>query len=105
MKQIQITIPEPVFDVMKKEADRVGITPNILARMRLGEAFLGLRLDTSDKAYSVRLRNWREVEAYIKIKMPHVSFEEFAAQAIVALMKRNGLTPAQKAEVDRLLKN
>jgi len=105
MKQIQITIPENVFSVLKAEADKMGITPNILARIKLAEQLLGFQLNVSEKAYMVRFPNWKEVEAYIKIKSPHVNVEGLAVQAVVALMKRNGLTPAQKAEAERLLKN
>lgn len=105
MKQIQITIPERVFDVLKAEGERVGVTPNIVARMKLGDSCLGFQIDLAEKAYTVRFRNWREVEAYIKIKTPHVDVEGFVVQAVMALMRRNALTEAQKAEVDRLLGN
>jgi hypothetical protein len=102
MTHIQISLPENVFEVMRKEAEILGVTPNMYARIQLAERFLGFRVDTSEKAYIVRTKNWREIEAYVRVKRG-CSVENFFVEAASALMRRNALKPSQKAEVDRLL--
>jgi len=103
MKQIQITIPEQAFEAMKAQAKNMGVTPNLLARLKLVELFFGAGVDADGKVYSVRLRNWREIEAYLKVR--GVSLSEIATPALMQHMRRNALTTAQKEEFDSLLKN
>ena len=101
-KQIKITLTEKTLTLLEKEAAIRGIKPAVLARIKLNEIFAPEEIDINEKAYIVPLKNWREVEAYARIKSKK-TVEEFAIDAVNALMKRNALTPLQKAELERII--
>jgi hypothetical protein len=103
MVQIQISLPDSVIQEIRNEAVRLGVTPNIIARIRLCSLFSGSENEAIKKAYIVTLENWQEVEAYIKVKHPGSSVGDFAAKAVFSEMKKHGPKSAQKAEFDRLL--
>jgi hypothetical protein len=103
MIKMQIALPENVMDAIRAEAALFGVTPNILARQRLCEMFLGFKSDVSEKAYVMRLKNWKEVESYVKVKYLNAKVEDFALKAIFSEMKKHGLKSTQKDEFDRLL--
>jgi hypothetical protein len=103
MKELKIALPEEVLETYRNEAKVFGMTPNAVIRLRLCERALGFDLDMPRKSYIVQFDKWREIEAYMKAK-GFISISEFTAKAAENLMKRNALTKAQKAEVDRLLK-
>ena len=105
MKQMQITLPENVMDAIRVEAAECGITPNVLARIRLCSLFSLSGTGGDKKSYIIRLENWREAEAYVSIKHPGSSIGDFAGKAIVSEMKKHGLKSAQKGEFDRVLGN
>jgi hypothetical protein len=103
MTQMQITLPENIMDAIRAEATQLGITPNVLTRIRLCTLFLGNGNKTEKKSYIVTLENWRDVEAYVKVKHPGSSIGDFAAKAVVSEMKKHGLKSTQTAEFDRIL--
>jgi hypothetical protein len=100
---MQITLPDNVMDAIRTEAGSVGITPNILTRIRLCSLFSGGGNDVVRKSYTITIEKWREIEAYIKVKHPGSSVGGFAAKAIFSEMKKHGLNSAEKDEFDRLL--
>jgi hypothetical protein len=103
MVQIQMTLPKRIMDAMRAEAAEIGVTPNILARIRLCSMFHGHGGEAKRKAYIVKLENWREAEAYVRVKLPGSSVSDLAAKAVTSEMRKHGPKSAQKAEFDRLL--
>ena len=66
MKQIQFQVPQSVFDALKLEADRLGVTPGILARLKMGEIFLGNRWTQSAAESEAKSETEEtDAEAYI----------------------------------------
>ena len=102
MTQIQLSIPDRVHEALKAEAAQLGITPNILMRIKMCELYHSPGAGEA-KTYTMRVSEWKEVEAYLAAKFPGMAVGDFAAQSAAAQMRRNGLTQAQKAEADRLL--
>ena len=97
MQQIQITLPKRVLDGIKAEARKLHITPNMIIRLWLLQQRGERRVSSLDgKSYTLHLDNWREVEAYLKIKSPELSVADFAVRAVGSLMRRNGLTRLKK---------
>jgi hypothetical protein len=103
MIQMQITLPENVMKAIRAEAAQCGVTPNVLARIRLCTLFFGNKTDAEKKSYVVTLENWQEAEAYVKVKYPGSTVGDFAGKAIFSEIKKHGLKLAQKDEFDRLL--
>jgi hypothetical protein len=103
MSQMQITLPENIMEMIRIEAAQCGITPNVLARIRLCTLFWGHEAAAEKKSYVVTLENWKEAEAYVKVKHPGSTVSDFAAKTTTFEMRRCPLSPAQKAEFDRLL--
>jgi hypothetical protein len=103
MIQMQITLPENVMDAIRAEASQCGISPNVLARIRLCALVPGKGTGANKKSYVVTLEDWKEVEAYVKVKHPGATVGDFAAKTAIFETKRCPLKPAQKAEFDRLL--
>jgi len=69
MKQIKISLPENILEAMWNEALYYGITPNVLARVRLSECYVkDIEAGVSKKKYLVPFKTWRELEAYVAIK-------------------------------------
>jgi ribosome-binding protein aMBF1 (putative translation factor) len=102
MIQMQITLSEDVMEAIRSAAAKRGISPGIFARMMLYEKF-GQK-DAESKSYSFSTRNWRELEAFIKIRNLG-SVEGFAPIAMDMAMSRSKLSARQKAEIERLLGN
>jgi len=103
VKPIQITLPENVIDAIRTEAAQCGVTPNVLARIRLCTLFSGNDTAARKKSYVVTLEKWREAEAYVNVKYPGSTVGDFAAKIVASEMRRCPLHPTQKAEFDRLL--
>jgi hypothetical protein len=103
MIQTQISLPENVMDGIKREAAKIGVTPNVFMRIRLCALFSEYGNEDARKPYIITLEKWREIEAYIKVKHPGSSVGSFAAKAIFSEMKKHGLNTAEKDEIDRLL--
>ena len=64
--QMQLKISTEVMDGLKAEAEKQGISPNILVRMILHKRFG--RADAESKSYTFMAKNWREIEAYVEAK-------------------------------------
>jgi len=102
MVQMQFQIKEEVMDALKAEAAKMGITPNIFARLIMHKHFSPP--DAESKTYTFATRSWRELEAYIKVRNLG-SVESFAPSAMDIAMSRNRLSARQKAEFERILKS
>jgi len=101
-RQIKVKLTGKTHAVLEREAAVRGITPAVLARIKLNEFYLSnAEIDLSEKTYLVSLKKWRELEAYIQIKNKTV--EQFVIEAIEVRMKQNALTPAQKAEYEKII--
>jgi ribosome-binding protein aMBF1 (putative translation factor) len=100
--QIQITLSEDVMESIRNAAAKRGISPGIFTRMMLYEKF-GQK-DAESKSYSFSTRNWRELEAYVKIRNLG-SVEGFAPIAMDMAMSRSKLSARQKADIAELIKD
>jgi hypothetical protein len=74
---------EEAMNALKAKAAKMGITPNILARLIMHEHFNPP--DAESKSYTFTAENWREVEAYVKAKRLG-SVEVFAGFAMERYM-------------------
>jgi hypothetical protein len=100
--KFRVTLPEEAVSALERNAKAKGVSANILARILLCEHLMTSVLDSADKEYTITLKNWREVEAYVEVKNLG-SVEDFAEKSVGAVMRRNALTTPQKAEFERLL--
>jgi hypothetical protein len=90
---------EEAKNALKAKAAKMGITPNLLARLILHEYF-SLPEDEEAKTYTVTFKNWREIEAYVEErKLGDV--ETFAGFAMHQYMSRNSLSEAQKQRIEK----
>jgi hypothetical protein len=103
MAQMQITLPENVMDAIRAEAAQCGVTPNVIARIRLCTLFPGNGTGEKKKPYVVTLENWQEAEAYVRVKHPGATIGDFAAKAVFSEMRRHSPKSAQKADFEKLL--
>jgi hypothetical protein len=103
MAQMQITLPDNIMNVIREEAEQIGVTPNILTRIRLCSLFSECGNEGIRKSYTITLEKWREIEAYIKVKHPGSSVDSFAVKAVFSEMKKHGLNSTERNEFDRLL--
>jgi hypothetical protein len=103
MVQMQITLPDNVMEMIRAEAGQIGVTPNILTRIRLCSLFSEYGNEAARKSYTLTLEKWREVETYIKVKHPGSTVDSFAVKAVFSEMKKHGLNAAEQDEFDRLL--
>jgi len=101
MTQIKITLPENVMENLRSEAKRSGLSPNILARARLCDLYWGV--EKGRNSCLLRVENWNEIEAYVKVKHPGLTVGDFASKVTVSEMKRCPLQKGQKEEYARLL--
>jgi hypothetical protein len=101
MVQTQISLPEIIMGGIKRDAAKLGVTPNVFMRIQLCAMFSTYTNKDEAKSYIVKLENWREVEAYTRVK--GLGLETFMAKSAEAMMRRNALTTAQKDEVKRIL--
>jgi hypothetical protein len=103
MVQTQISLPENVMNEIKRDAAKLGVTPNVFMRIQLCTLLSEYGNEDVRKTYTITLEKWREVEAYITVKHPGASVGSFASKAIFSEMKKHGLNAAEKDEFDRLL--
>ena len=102
MKQSQITIPENVFDTIRRSSEQLGITPNVLCRIQLCQLNFPEESDTPAKPYLIELENWREVELYVEAR-GYKSIGYFLQKSAEAFMKKYHITEAQKTDAEGLL--
>jgi len=100
---IRIKLSEFMMNSLKRQADSLEITPNVLARIQLCQINRWPQSEADPKSYIVKIENWREVEAYINVKHPGSTVGDFAAKTAISEMRRCPVKSAQKAEFDRLL--
>jgi hypothetical protein len=99
---MKISFSGDLLRTIEREAKALNLTPGLYIRMRMSELFRDIQTDAAEKSYVIRLENWREVEAYAKVKHGS-SVADYAAKVAVSEMRRCPLGTAQKADFDRLL--
>lgn len=102
MTQAKISLPEDVMDGIKREAAKLGVTPNVFMRIQLCTLLPAHVANGDAKPYIVKLENWQDVETYVQVK--GLDLGKFMAGSVNAMMRRNALTAAQKSKANRLLK-
>ena len=102
MTQMQITLPEKIMEVLRAEAKQSGITPNVLARIRLCQ-IKNSSPDATSRSYIVEMENWRDIEAYVKGR-GFGNLSIFLNKAAVGYMRKNRLSAARKVEIDGNIK-
>jgi hypothetical protein len=105
METTKVSFPQNLMLAIRREAGALNLTPGQFIRMRMSELFREITTDGVEKSYIVRLENWQEAEAYVKVKYPGSTVGDFAVKAIFSEMKKHGLKSTQKGEFDRLLGN
>jgi len=100
MIQMQITLPENIMEMIRSEAKQCGVTPNVIARIRLCSLFCGNEPETNKKSYIVTLENRVEIEAYVK-ERGFGDMGIFLKKAAEWYMKKFHLSAAQKASIDK----
>ena len=99
---MQLKFSETLDAAIKREAKALEISPSQLVRMIVSERFRVYTTGGAENTYLMRVPNWQELEAYVKVK--HGCYVgDFAAKVAVGEMRRCPLTKAQKDEFDRLL--
>ena len=97
-KQLRIDVSSETMEGLKAAAQKNEITPNVLVRMNLAQIYKG---ETESRI--VKLKNWREIEIYAAAKSYELNL--FINNAVNYFMKKNALTPAQKAEFVKNIEN
>jgi len=95
MRQMQFQMPERVYEELCAEAQRMSITPGILARLKMGDAYPD-RADCDRREIRVPLNNYREIVNYVDNKQLG-TINTFAAYAMQQYMSRYPLKTAGKA--------
>lgn len=96
MIKMQITLPETAMTTLREDAERKGVTPNLLARMQLIRVY---RVDdTSERqVLEVPVNNYGEIKTYVEEKQLG-NVNTFAAFAMKQYMTRYPLKTALKKE-------
>ncbi|MDR1239262.1 MAG: hypothetical protein LBK27_04035 [Treponema sp.] len=89
MIQTQITLPDTIMDGIKREAEKLGVTPNVFMRIQLCTLFSIYARNDEAKTYIVRLKNWQEVETYVQTK--GLVMQSFLSNAANSEMKKHPL--------------
>jgi hypothetical protein len=101
--EMKISFPQNILLAISHEAKSLSLTPGQYIRMRMSELFRDTQTSSVEKSYVVKLKKWREVEAYIEVKHPGLSVELFTAKSVLSEMKKHGLNSAEEAEFARIL--
>ena len=96
MVQMQITLPENVMDAIRSEAAQCGVTANILTRIQLCQIYK--QPDASSRSCIIGIKNWQEIEAYIK-ERGFGNIGIFLNKAAEWYMKKYHLSAVQKAAI------
>ena len=97
---LKISLSETMMDILRQEAEKLGITPNVLARIQLCQINGFFQPDAPDRSYIVAVKNWREIEAYVEAR-GFGDMSIFLSKAAEFYMRRNHLSAAQKAAVGK----
>ena len=95
MTQTQITLPEDIMDGIKREAAKLGITPNVFIRIQLCALFSAHTNKGEAKSYIAKLENWQEVENYVRAK--GLVLQSFLSNAVNSEMKKHPLERGKNA--------
>jgi hypothetical protein len=97
---MQITLSERVMNSLRQEASELEISPNTLARMQLCQINRVPLSGNAPRAYIVRVKNWRDIEAYIE-ERGFENMDNFLNKAAEWYMKKYHLSAVQKAGIDK----
>jgi hypothetical protein len=89
MTQAKISLPEDVMDGIKREAAKLGVTPNVFMRIQLCTLLSTYASENEAKSYIVKFENWQEVENYVQAK--GLVMQSFLSNAASSEMKRHPL--------------
>ena len=95
---LKISLSERMMDSLRREAEKLEITPNVLARIRLCQLYGSTQPDASSKSYIIDMKNWREIEAYVEAR----GFGDISIllnKAAEFYIRKNHLSAAQRAVV------
>lgn len=92
---LNIKLSEPTMDSLKREAEKLGITPNMLARIQLCKIYGPHQADGDSKTYMVKMKNWQEIDAYVE--WHGFDLSSFLNKVVMGYMKKNHLSDVQKA--------
>ena len=95
MRQIQFSMPERVYEELSADAQRLCITPGIMARLKMGDAYPD-RADGDRREIRVPVNNYEEIARYVDDKQLG-TVSTFAAFAMQQYMSRYPLKTAGKA--------
>jgi len=102
MIQIQFQMKEEAMDGLKAQAAKMGITPNILARIIMNKHFSPP--GAGSKSYTITVENWQEVEEYVEAKQLG-SVEVFIGFAMKQYMNRYPLGDGRKGHKGKNIGN
>ena len=97
---MQITLSEKVMNSLRQEASELEISPNVLARIQLCQINRVPLSGNAPRAYIVRVKNWRDIEAYVEAR-GFENMDNFLNKAAECYMRKFQLTAAQKAGIDK----
>jgi hypothetical protein len=89
MTQTKISLPEDVMGGIKREAAKLGVTPNVFMRIQLCALFSTYAGKDGARPYIVKLKNWQEVENYVREK--GLLMQSFLSNAANSEMKKHPL--------------
>jgi len=95
---LKITLSGVMMDSLRREADKLEITPNVLARIQLCRIYGKPQSDATSRSYIIEMKNWREIEAYVEERgFGNVGI--FLNKAAEWYMRKFHLSAVQKAAV------
>jgi hypothetical protein len=89
MTQAKISLPEDVMEGIRREAAKLGVTPNVFMRIQLCTLLSTHTSKDRVKSYIVKLENWQEVENYVQAK--GLVMQSFLSNAANSEMKKHPL--------------
>jgi len=96
---LKVRLSELMMNTLRREAKKLEITPNVLARIRLCQIYGSTQSDDF-KSHIVDLKNWREIEAYVETK-GYGNISIFLQKTAEWYMKKYHLSEAQKEAVEK----
>jgi hypothetical protein len=93
---IKVTLSKVMMDTLRREAGKLEITPNVLARIQLCRIYNSSHPDAASKSYIIEMKNWRDIEAYVN-ERGFGDMGIFLGKAAEFYMRKNHLSDVQKA--------
>jgi len=100
---LNIKLSESRMNCLKREADELGITPNMLARMQLSKLNSPHETEDAERTFIIRMKNWREIKSYMEDR-GFSDLDVFINKAVIGYMKKNHLPAALRAAIDKNIK-